>query len=281
MITDTLTIVLDGEVPLAEFARTIESFYELVKALSDEVGTPDLDWVLDDLQVSSAFATIRAPHDPQSAERVINAYAEVGHALEVDGPMEFSPRVRSAARKVVSIRDPRVRSVRFETRLRDATVKISPSKPVELPPAEEAQIQVEQINVTGPIPVPRQVSPRPTLSVALPPSLGGIQGRVQALSNRGGLRFTVYDLLYDKAIGCYIAEGKEELLRNIWGRLAVIEGMITRDPINGRPLSIRQVSDITMLPDPRGAREYEDARGAVTSLTGLSPEDAIRKVRDA
>jgi hypothetical protein len=274
MIADTLTIILDGEVPLEEFSRTITSFFELVKALSDEVGTPGLDWVLDDLQVSSAVATIRAPNDPQSAEKVVNAYAEVGHALETNTPMEFSPRVRSAARKVVSIRDARVRSVRFETSLREATVKTAPDRTVEQPPLE--------MPVLVPATVPKQVPSRPKIAVAAPPSLGGIHGRVQALSNRGGLRFTIYDLLYDKAIGCYIAEGKEELLRNIWGKLAVVEGMITRDPVSGRPLSIRQVTNITPLPDPRpGGREHEDARGAVPSLGGLSPEEAIRRVRDA
>jgi hypothetical protein len=94
------------------------------------------------------------------------------------------------------------------------------------------------------------------------------------------LRFTVYDLLYDKAIGCYITEGKEELLRNTWGKLAVIEGLITRDPVNGRPLTIRQVSNIAILPDPCGGREYEEARGAVPLLTGISPEDSIRRLRD-
>src|ERR1039457_6302942 len=101
MAADTLTIILDGEVPLVEFARAIESFYELVKALSDEVGTPELDWVLDDLQISSAVATIRASRDQQAAEKVVNAYADVGHALEVDAPIRFSSPVRSAARKIV------------------------------------------------------------------------------------------------------------------------------------------------------------------------------------
>ena len=169
MIADSLTIILDGEIPLVEFARTIESFYELVRALSDEVGTPDLDWVLVDLQVSSAVATIRAPYDPQSAEKVVNAYAEVGHALATDAPMEFSPRVRSAAQKVVSIRDARVSSVRFETSLREAIVKMSPKRTVEQPPLE--------VRDQAPTAGPKQAAERPMLVVASPPSLGGIQGR--------------------------------------------------------------------------------------------------------
>ena len=265
ILVDTLTIILDGEIPLREFARTIESFYELVKALSDEVGAPDLDWVLDDLQVSSAVATVRAPSDPQSAEKVVNAYAEVGHSLETGTPIISSPRVRSAAQKVISIQDARVRSVRFETPIREAIINVATA--LQVP---EVQTQIPEI-----------VTASHALVVARQPALGGIQGRIQALSNRGGLRFTVYDLLYDKAIGCYIAEGKEELLRNNWGKLAIVEGVITRDPTTGRPLSIRQVSNITPLPDPSSGREYEDARGIVRPLAGLSPEEAIRRMRDA
>lgn len=273
MIADTLTIVLDGEVPLGEFARTIESFYELVKALSEEVGTPGLDWVLDDLQVSSAFATIRAPGDSKSAKKVVEVYGEVGAALEKNEPIRFSPRVRSAARKVVSIEDARVKSVRFETPIREAIVKTTSVEAIE-----ENQIPVVYAVAREEEGTP----PLPSFSIAAPPSLGGIQGRIQALSNRGGLRFTLYDLLYDKAIGCYVDEEKQELLRNVWGRLAVVEGMITRDPTSGRPLSIRQVSDITPLPDPRsGAREYEEARAIAPSLSGLTPEEAIRRMRDA
>src|SRR5689334_19488637 len=149
MIDDSLTIVLDGEVPLGEFARTIESFFELVKALSEEVGQPDLDWVLEDLQVSSAVATVRAPRDPQAAGKVASAYAQVGESLERHTPMTFSTKVRKAARNVVSIRDKRVRAVRFETAAREATVRPSPSVSEEVSEDQQPQIQVPVAAATG------------------------------------------------------------------------------------------------------------------------------------
>lgn len=273
MAIDTLTIILEGEVPLAEFARTIESFYELVKALSDEVGTPDLDWVLDDLQFSSAVATVRAPQNPQSAEKVVNAYAEVGASLESQEPIRYSPRVRLAARKVVSISDSRVRSVRFETSTREATVRVG--RPLYIEP-ETPSVEAEPVAEPTAFPLIK------ALNIAPQASLGGLQGRVQVLSNRGGLRFTMYDLLYDKAVSCYVAEGKEELLRDVWGKLAVVEGQITRDPLTGRPLAIRQVSNITPVADPEpAARMYELARGAVKPFGNASPEETIRRLRDA
>ena len=270
MPDDTVTLALDGDVPLEEFARTMASFAELVNALSEEVGAPGLDWVVDDLQVSSAVATVRSPSDPQAAQKVVSAYTAVGSALENHTPVKVSPRVRRAVNKVVSIQDKRVRAVRFETAVKDSLIPTSQGTAPRLPLAPRSKATTA---TTSPLPASGVITPSP--------SYGAIQGRIQTLSNRGALRFTVYDLLYDKAVGCYISEGKEELLRNVWGRLAFIEGFVTRDPINGRPLAVRQVRNISLVQDPPDAPNYEDARGVGPSLTKLSPEDAIRRVRDA
>ncbi len=271
MANDNLTIVLEGEVPLEQFSRTIQRFYKLIRALSEEIGKPDMDWLLDDLQMSSAIATARAPSDIEGAEQVVTAYADIGAAFESNTAtnVSYSWRVQRAAIRVVSINDARVSSVRFETPLRESLVKVTPGRVIQFP----VDSRSAQIPNLSPYSSPLVVSPAP--------SIGGIQGRVQALSNRGTLRFTVYDLLYDKAIGCYVSEEKKELLRDVWGKMAIIEGVITRDPVTGRPLSIRQVSNITPLPEPFTKREYEEARGCAPSLTGLSPEEAIRRIRDA
>ena len=273
MPDDTVTLALDGDIPLEEFARTMGRFVELVNALSEEVGSPGLDWVVDDLQVGSALATARSPSDTQAAQKVVHAYTAVGSALENHTPVKVSPRVRRAANKLVSIQDKRVRAVRFETAEKDSVIPTGQREPPRLlsPPKSKATTA-------------RTVMEGPSGALAVittSPSFGAIQGRIQTLSNRGTLRFTVYDLLYDKAVGCYISEGREQLLRNVWGRLASIEGLVTRDPINGRPLAVRQVRNISLVQGPPDAPNYEDARGAGPSLTKLSPEDAIRRVRDA
>ena len=271
MPDDTVTLALDGDVPLEEFARTMGRFAELVNALSEEVGSPGLDWVVDDLQVSSAVATARSSSDTQAAQKVVHAYAAVGLALENHMPIKVSPRVRRAVNNVVSIQDKRVRAVRFETAKKDSVIPTGQRETPRLLPAPKSTTATTVME-----------TPWGALAVITPsPSFGAIQGRIQTLSNRGALRFTVYDLLYDKAVGCYISEGREELLRNVWGRLASIEGLVTRDPINGRPLAVRQVSNVSLVQEPPDAPNYEDARGAGPSLTKLSPEDAIRRVRDA
>ncbi|MBI2864015.1 MAG: hypothetical protein HYX94_05585 [Chloroflexi bacterium] len=64
-------------------------------------------------------------------------------------------------------------------------------------------------------------------------SYGAIEGRVQTITNRGGLRFDLCDTLHNNAVACYVEEGKEALLREIWGKSVVVEGEISRDRCSG------------------------------------------------
>lgn len=267
MPDNTVTLVLDGDVPLSEFSRAIGHFNELVKALSIESGAPSLDWIIQDLQVSSALASAGAIGDEKSVEAVITSYENVAQALETDSDIPYSEPVRTAAKKIVSIEDyRRVPSVRFETARRETIVRVKPPR------------RVEEIEITAKL---QGIAP-PQLAVkAALPAYGGVQGRIQTLTTRGGLRFTLYDLFYDKAVSCYLAEEKQDILRDLWGSLATVEGFVTRDPVTGRPLSIRQVAVISPIKEPISRFDYQQARGAAPSLTGLSPEEAIRRIRDA
>ncbi|MCU1286784.1 MAG: hypothetical protein JWO13_3134 [Acidobacteriales bacterium] len=262
MALDTVTLVLDGEVPLSEFANAIANFNELVNALSEEVGGSQLDWVIDDLQYSSSVATVRSRENPEATARVVEAYSRVGSSLESRTAIPYSPRIGNVANKVVSISDRRVRAVRFETPVTESTVMLN--KPAVLAPILALPTAIKNL-----------VLPHPK------PAYGGIKGRVQTLTNRGGLRFTLFDLLNDKAVSCYIEEGQEELLRDVWGKMVLVEGLIARDPGNGRPISVRHIANISPQPDPHTGYEYEKARSSAPSLSGMSPEEAIRRLRDA
>jgi hypothetical protein len=260
MADNTVTLVLDGDVPLAEFARAIEGFNDLVRALCVEVGADSLDWTIQDLQVSSALASASGIGEQQAVVKVIAAYADVGTALENNTPINHSETVRQAASKIIAIRDRRIPSVRFETATRDAIVKIIPGRIIKFPEHKSSTEMVAK---------------------ATSPAYGAIRGRIQTLTNRGGLRFTLFDVLHDKAVSCYFADGKQDLIKNLWGRMVTVEGIITRDPTSGRPLSVRQVNNVIELPEPTRTFDYMDARGAAPSLNKLSPEDAIRRIRDA
>jgi len=175
----------------------------------------------------------------------------VGHALETGSTVPYSEKVAQPASQLRTMLSKRVESLRFETADAEATLT-----------AQEAVAIVP-------------------LFPAAKPAFGTVEGRVQTLTNRGSLRFTLYDKLNDRPVSCYVAEGREDLLRNIWGKIAVIEGKVSRDRFTGRPTAVRQVTNIEVR-DEFEAGSYRLARGVVP-LGPQEPraEKVIRRMRDA
>ncbi len=93
---------------------------------------------------------------------------------------------------------------------------------------------------------------------------GLIKGRMQTLTNRNALRFTLYDSFYDRAVSCYLPPDYDsDTLRNLWGKLVAVEGWIKRDARDGRPVVIRRISSVTPIPDREnvGRYDYIEAQG--------------------
>lgn len=250
MAKDTITLALNGEVTMAHFASAMSDLRALVQALSEELGVAEqVEWLVYDLQVGSANTTLRGEADVlKQVERVVEAYTEVGEALQSRQRPPFSDRVVRAAYGITDILDDRVTSVRFETADKDVTI-------------------VERLGVT--------VAP------ATVRSYGAIEGIVQTLTNRKGLRFNLYDTLHDRAVSCYVQEGKEDLMREIWGKRASVEGEVSRESVSGRPVAVRGIMAIRMLPEMKKG-SYLEARGVVPLKAGASmPEEIIRQLRDA
>jgi len=262
---DTLTFSVNGSITLERFAVAIRRFTDLVAALNREFGAAgEVDWLLDDLQYGSATATARAvPKEDddelwRKVEEVVESYLVVGQALETAGPIPYSNRVQEPAiriRQVLENPGPAevLESLRFETEDDDVTIE----------------------------PQPR---PHPLPSQAWPYAFGAVEGRIQTLTMKGKLRFTLYDLVTERAISCYLDESlpnKHEIMKDVWGKVAVAEGAIRRDPSTGRPLTVRRIRRISILDEPIHGG-YREARGALKWKQGmLSSEDAIRRVRDA
>jgi hypothetical protein len=263
---DALTIVLRGEdVPLADFTRAINGLQKLVEALATDVASgAELEWVVDDLQTSSAIATIRGlprrPADAWSVERVVHAYEEVGRAAARRLPIPYSPAVRAAVSDIIGVINGRVTSVGFETEDEGAEVF---SGPPGIDAATSTQAPVIPVPVSG-------------------ASLGAVRGRIETVSRHKGLRFTLYESSSGRAVSCYLTPGPaaEELMRDMWGKLAIVEGRVQRDPVEGHALSVRQVTHVEILPEMTPG-EWRAARGAAPAQRrGLSPEEAVRRGRD-
>ena len=245
----TLTLMGDS-IPLADFARAVNSWQELMAGLSVEIAGSSLAWVIDDLDTSSAEATVRADaEDPTVVEAVVRAYSIVGESLSRNQRPPYSLQVVRAAETLTKVINGHVEGIKFETEEADFIVR--------------ARVLGSQ-----------------ELSVPLQ-AYGAIEGRVESLSKRRGLRFTLYDLVTDRAIACYLTEGREDDARDVWGRRAIVEGWISRDPLTGRALTVRHVSAISVIAEDL-VGSYRDARGVVPLKPGeLLPEQAIRRGRDA
>lgn len=250
MAGSTVTLVLEGEIPLAKFAQAMAGFNRLVESLSKEVASgAAIQWTVDTLQSGSAIATARGESEAQTAvEEVVHAYLTAAKAEERGEPSPYSPSVHKAFASIAQVLDGDITAARFETEEGDATV----------------------YGGTAP------KAPSPVLS-----AYGAVTGRVQTLTSRGSLRFTLFDVLLDRAVSCYLEPGYEETMRDMWGRIAFVEGWVTRDRASGRPLSVRRITRVTprLEVEPGGFRQ---ARGAVrVAEDAMNPETTIRKLRDA
>lgn len=255
-MSDTVTLELQGSVSLAQFADAVSHFNRLMTALSDESKAEYVRWEVSDLEISSTIATARGIAEngatPEQIEEVVSSYLEVGRALEQDTTIPYSGKVQQEAKAITAVLGAGVSALRFETAESDAIVREAraPKAPPEITAESTA-------------------------------AYGAVTGRVQTLTSRNALRFTLYDHIYDRAVSCYLAEGQEDLMREMWDKLATVEGWVTRDAPTGRPLAVRQIMEITRLPES-GPQDYMAARGMLPLKKGdLKPEDAIRRLRDA
>lgn len=250
MASDTITLALEGDVYLDDFSSALDGLQRLVLALASQVAKGSkVEWAVDALERASSIVTVRGHSAiPEAVENVVHAYLDVGRAEEQGLPTPYGRPVRDALAAITGILNGRVYAARLET-------------------AEgEAILQSAE----------RKSAARPVVS-----SYGAVSGRIQTLSSRGGLRFVLYDLVYDKAISCYLASEQEELMRGMWGRLATVEGWVTRDRTSGKALSVRRVTRVA----PKREVEPGSYRLAVRAVPkpeeAESPEAIIRRLRDA
>ena len=237
---------MGGQVEIGQFQRGITQFQQLVSALTANTG---VKWVIEDLQTgSNGLTTLRGEsEDTAEVEKIVAVYNSIGEALQLGKPCDYTPQVNQAVAGIQSLAMS-VEYVRLETTEGDYTV-------------------------------PRNGTTRHPRTLSI--GIGVISGRIQTLTNRGSLRFNLYDTIHDKAVSCYLQPGQEELIREAWGKLARVSGTVSREMNSGRPVAIRQILNIN-TPEDIVSGSYRLARGAVPWQQGDElPEDIIRRLRDA
>lgn len=250
MTDNILTIALEGDILLADFSGAMKDFGALIAALSQEIGgKTKIDWRIEELSSGSAMATIRGDSpNRELVVAVVHAYATVGNALQRQEPIPYSEKVRRVASSLRKRVKGSINSIRLET------------------PSTEAVITKETVNQR---------------ESAIAYTYGQLRGTVQTLKNRGGLRFTLYDSIFDKPISCYLDEGQEHIMRGAWGKKVIVSGSIGREPEQKRPVIVRHVTNVDIL-DETLKGNYRQARGAIPYEEGKGkPEVIIRSLRDS
>lgn len=245
-----MTLALGGDVPLDQFADTMERFHRLIDLLSREVGgDAEIAWTVEELSAGSAIVTVLGQAQvAETAERIGRAYSAIGRALELEEPIPYSPRIAEAARSITRVLNGKITSIRFEAMSEVATV--TSEQPLSQAPA-----------ILG--------------------AWGAIEGRVETLTSRRYLGFTLYDSLHDRAVSCRLAADQADLVREAWGRRVVVRGWVRRDPASRRPVFIDPVRSIEVLAEVEPG-SYRRARGVAPAAPDEgSPEVAIRRLRDA
>ncbi len=249
MASDTATLALNGEIFLEDFVSAIEQFQKLMVGLECAVvGSERIEWRIEGLESGSAIITLRGAADsnPQEVRSVVRAYETVAKTASRGQPIPFGEAVRKPLARLRSLVNGRITSLRLETDRFDA-------------------------ELTG------QEATKATTGKSV---YGAVEGRVQSLSSRGLLRFTLYDAADDYAISCYLRDGSEDVMRNAWGRLVSVEGRIKRNPETGRVSTVRDVTETGVIILEEDG-DWRDAIGCAPALVGpLSPEEAIRRGRD-
>lgn len=249
MARDSVTLRIEGEVTVNRAIETLQRFADVLTGLAAE-RQADVTWILSDLQHGSAIATATArANDERSIELVpalVDDFLDAGRAIErgtvIDAPVL---RLLSA---LVSTADER--------------------NPIILETETDEVIFNQGAQLALPAPTPAGKTR----------AFGSVRGRVETLSHRRGLRFTLFDLLTDHAVSCYLDDEHEALMRDVWGRIADVTGTVTRDAETGRALAVRQITSIDLVQEGT-ADGFRRARAAIS---GREPaEVTIRRMRDA
>ena len=253
MADDLVTFRLDGEVTIDKLSEAFVRFSAVLDALHESRGA-NVRWVLAALDYGSAAATAQAVPLDSDAERHIPLMCD-----------DYLQAARQVASGDIDPERPLLRVVR------ELTEVANESNPVVFETGDDEVIFVAPAATLAAASLD-EVQPQTTKS------LGAVRGRVEMLSQRNTLRFSIYELVSDRVVSCYPHPDYKDVMREAWGHVADVTGTITRDAATGRPLSIRRVTQVDVVDEgtPDG---YLRARGMLRSTEPA--ERAVRRLRDA
>lgn len=220
---DDLTLEIDGKISAAKFRQAVNAFLDLVDEVTRSMSgpTPTLRWIV---TVESGSARLRAR--PEQIAKQGRRAPAVARAVEgglrllgrrAQRPKHFSGKALQRIRELAKVPDGH-----DVTR---ATVRVGSSAVDVVPKTAE---NVETL-----------LSPRYR-------EIGTVEGRLQTLSDRGGVHFVIYDALTDDPVRCIVDPGQVDMALRAWRKRVAVTGLL-RYRKDGEPISI-DVEDIEEFP---------------------------------
>ncbi|MGE4286103.1 MAG: hypothetical protein AB7F23_05770 [Phycisphaerae bacterium] len=217
-----LTLSLEGEVSLQDFAKAMEQFKKLLNSLRDDVASSaQINWIVKDLKSGSASAMVvgipETDNDNVAVSLIESACDDASSRFEHGEVVPYGRKVNAALRGLSAITNGRVTAVRLG---RKSTLHTISSTVVET--------VVHQWN---------------------PMTYGCAKGRMKSISDRNYAHFTLYDNNDDHAILCNLCGDRAEEMRQYWNKLVYVEGIVNRDPATDLITSIKDITCIEIIPE--------------------------------
>jgi hypothetical protein len=264
MIKRMFAIQLDGTVSLRRWTAVLSAWHKSLSEISKEVGQDKvLSISIDGLTYGSAITEVSAEFDTElAAVQFTQTYDSLSRGLRNGNIIDFPVPLQKFGKKLIDA-----------AKIDNGDGFILSSETGDF--AVSLDSKIARLDV---------LRAAPDQAVAY----GSVSGRLQSLSSRGSLRVVVFDEINDKAVRCTITSDQHERVRKLWDQHVTVHGLVNRDPITGRPLSVKNITSI----DPSEPHVTEDddndkfawtkARGALKHVhPELSSEELIRMVRDA
>ena len=105
-----------------------------------------------------------------------------------------------------------------------------------------------------------------------------IEGTAEKLAQGHAARFAEYPDDISRGVPCYLSDEDEARMAGPLRKRVRVDGLLQRDSSFGRPLSIRNVTNIEVLEPP--ATEPADLWGILPAAGDRKPEEIIRAAWD-
>lgn len=231
-----ITLELAGsKITSDKFLRAISAFFGVVNDVTNQVSKKQnaLAWVVSVEAGSARIVATAEPIDPDDIDTippVLRAIREGAASIETSSevPRYFSEAGLQRMRELASIRSREIDTVKL----------IVDGAPVRLSHHTTAHVD----DILG----------------VKSKALGAIEGKLQMMTQRGGLKFAIYDDLTDRRVECSVTPEMFEEIKAAFGKRVSVYGIVSYRG-NGVPDNIK-VQEFRVL-SKENLPTFEDVKG--------------------